>query len=501
MGVAATIVGRQCTREGNERSEKMLETCASALDRPVQDPQDGLSGGAEGSTRVQREHVLLAGVDPEYATALRRLGEGLDLDFSVAAEDGSAPALERPPALYVIGIDGRRDDPAGRIRRFVKPRLRVPVVVLARNLETDAIVRLVRDGVAEVIGLPAEPTEVAARALGPIVAERHTGRGSLVGLTPAMRALRTEIEAAARTGSTVLITGETGTGKGLIARTLHDLSNRRGALVHIDCAALTTSIIESELFGHERGAFTGAVSRRIGRFEQAFNGTVFLDEIAELGPPLQAKLLRILQDRCFERIGGTQTLHMNARVIAATNRDLRQDMIQNRFRRDLFYRLSVIELEVPALRDRLDDLPLLVQAGLEELAARLDRPVPHVAADFIGELARHDWPGNVRELMNLLERLLVRSESRTLEAADLEAGWRLESGEEPDDELDEPLGPPLRPEPLLPGEEREERTRIMETLKRTAGNVSRTARQLGVTRSRLRYRISKYGLMHLIPDD
>jgi len=452
---------------------------------------------------VQREYILLAGVNPEYVTAFRRLGERLALDFVVAAEDGSAPPRERPPTLYVIGVDGRIDDPSDRIRRVVKPRLHVPIVVLARDLETDTIVRLIRDGVADVIGLPAEPTEVAARALGPIDAARHTGRGSLVGLTPPMRALRMELEAAARTGSTVLITGETGTGKGLVARTIHELSNRKGALVHIDCPALATSLVESELFGHERGAFTGAVSRRIGRFEQAFNGTIFLDEIAELDPPLQAKLLRILQDRCFERVGGTQTLHMNARVIAATNRDIRRDMIENRFRRDLFYRLSVIELEVPTLRDRLGDLPLLVQAGLEELSARLDRPLPHVAPDFFEELARYDWPGNVRELMNLLERLLVRNETRTLEAADLGPEWHLETlpEDEMEGDLDEPEESLLRHETLLSEEEREERMRIIDTLKRCAGNGARTARRLGITRSRLRYRISKYGLMHLIPDD
>ncbi|MCC6639937.1 MAG: sigma-54-dependent Fis family transcriptional regulator [Deltaproteobacteria bacterium] len=450
---------------------------------------------------MQREYVLLAGVDPEYAAALHRLGERLGLDFVIASEDGGAASRERPPTLTVIEIDGRRDDPGERLRRFVKPRARVPTVVLARRLETDTIVRLVRDGVAEVIGIPAEPTEVAARALGPIDAERHTGRGSLVGLTPAMRALRTEIEAAARTGSTVLITGETGTGKGLIARTIHELSKRKGALVHIDCAALTTTIIESELFGHERGAFTGAVARRIGRFEQAYDGTVFLDEIAELDPPLQAKLLRILQDRCFERIGGTQTLHMNARVIAATNRDLRREMIENRFRKDLYYRLSVIELEVPALRERLDDLPLLVQAGLEEIAGRLDRAVPHVTPGFLDELALHDWPGNVRELMNLVERVLVRGEARSLDAADLERGWRTEALADEDADFDDTSEPALRPEPLLPEEDREERLRIVDTLRATAGNVSRSARLLGISRSRLRYRIVKYDLMHLIPDD
>ncbi len=450
---------------------------------------------------MQREYVLLEGVDPEYVTALRRLGERLDLDCFVVGDGQRAPARERPPALYVIGVDGRCDDALGSIRQLVKPRLQNPIVALARGLETDATVRLLRNGVTDVIGLPAEPTEVAARALGPIDAARHTGRGTLVGLTPPMRALRAEIESAARTRSTVVITGETGTGKGVVARTIHELSSCTGALVHIDCAALNHSLIESELFGHERGAFTGALGRRIGRFEQAYNGTVFLDEIAELTPPLQAKLLRILQDRCFERIGGTQTLHMNARVIAATNRDLRREMSENRFRRDLFYRLAVIELEVPPLRARLGDVPLLVQAGLAELAARLDRPVPHVAPEFLEELAHHDWPGNVRELMNLLERMLVRSDARRLDAADLAPEWRLDAQEEDDEALDEPEDPPLGSEPLLPEDERAERLRIIDTLRRSAGNVSRTARRLGVTRSRLRYRIAKYGLMHLIPDD
>jgi len=454
---------------------------------------------------LQREYLLLASVDREHAAALRRLGGPLDVDVLEADADGSAPPRERPPALYVIGVDGRSGDPGDRIRRIVKAHGRVPVVVLARNVETDAIVQLLRDGVADVIGLPAEPSEVASRALGPLDAARHAGRSPLVGLTPGMRALRAEIEATARKGSTVLITGETGTGKGVIARALHELSGLRGRLVHVDCAALTISLVESELFGHERGAFTGAVSRRIGRFEQAYDGTIFLDEIAELDPPLQAKLLRILQDRCFERIGGTQTLHMNARVIAATNRDLRAEMSRGRFRPDLYFRLNVIELMVPPLRDRLDDLPLLVQALLADLSARLDRTPPHTTPGFLEELGRHTWPGNVRELQNLLERLLVRSETRSLEAEDLWPGWRaaaLELGPgaaaaEPDEVADDTT----YREPRLPEEEQVERALIMETLKRTAGNVSRTARRLAITRSRLRYRMAKYGLMHLIPDD
>ncbi len=453
---------------------------------------------------MPREHVLLAGVEPEYAAALRRLGERLRVDCVIAGEDGEASFRDRPPSLYVIGIDGRKHaDPADRIRRVTKARRDVAVAVLARSLETDAIVRLVRGGVADVIGLPADPSEVAARALAPIDAAFHTGRGSFVSLAPTMQEVRENIEASARTGSTVLLTGETGTGKGLIARTIHERSRRSGALVHIDCASLNDTLIESELFGHERGAFTGAVSRRIGRFEQASSGTVFLDEIAELTPALQAKMLRVLQDRCFERVGGTQTLHMNARVIAATNRDLRREMSLGRFRADLFYRLSVIEIDVPPLRERIEDLPLLVQAVLEELAPRLGRPVPHVASELLEELGRFSWPGNVRQLMNELERLLVRCDHRTLEAADLPANWReeaerRESPEPVPDQRDEPPGLRVL---QLSDEERQERAQIQEVIRQTAGNVSRAARRLGITRSRLRYRLQKYGLLHLIPDD
>ncbi len=454
--------------------------------------------------KMPREHVLLAGVEPEYAAALRRLGERLRVDCVIAGEDGEASFRDRPPSLYVIGIDGRRHaDPADRIRRVTKARRGVPVAVLARSLETDAIVRLVRDGAADVIGLPADPSEVAARALAPIDAAFHTGCGSFVSLAPAMHEVRENIEASARTGSTVLLTGETGTGKGLIARTIHERSGRSGALVHIDCASLNNTLIESELFGHERGAFTGAVSRRVGRFEQASSGTVFLDEIAELTPALQAKMLRVLQDRCFERVGGTQTLHMNARVIAATNRDLRREMSLGRFRADLFYRLSVIEIDVPPLRERIEDLPLLVQAVLEELALRLGRPVPHVASGLLEELGRFRWPGNVRQLMNELERLLVRCDHLTLEAADLPANWReeaerRESPEPVPDERDEPPGVRVL---QLSDEDRQERAQIQEGIRQTAGNVSRAARRLGITRSRLRYRLQKYGLLHLIPND
>ncbi|MCZ6785174.1 MAG: sigma-54 dependent transcriptional regulator, partial [Proteobacteria bacterium] len=237
----------------------------------------------------------------------------------------------------------------------------------------------------------------------------HSPYHESLGESPAMQRLRREIDAVAPLRSTVLISGETGTGKGLVARLLHATSPRAALpFIHVDCAALSPTVVESELFGHERGSFTGAVARRAGRFELAGEGTIFLDEIGDLAPALQAKLLRVLQDREYERIGGGRTLAMTARVIAATHADLPRAVAAGRFRRDLFYRLNVVHLRVPPLRERKGDLPRLVAAGLERIAESLGVRAPQVDEKAIERLAEHAWPGNVRELLNLLERLAVR---------------------------------------------------------------------------------------------
>ena len=293
-----------------------------------------------------------------------------------------------------------------------------------------------------------------------------------LGESPAVRALRREIAAVAPVASTVLVTGETGAGKGVVAREIHRCSRRRGAFVHVDCAALAPGLIESELFGHERGAFTGAVSARAGRFERAAGGTLFLDEIAELEPALQAVLLRVLQDREFERLGGGRTQPMRARVVAATSRDLRREVPGGRFRADLYFRLAVVRLDLPPLRERREDVPLLARTFLRELARRLERPVPELCDDFVERLRAHAWPGNARELHNLLERALVRG-GRRLEAADL-------------GELDEPLWAPAAPAP--PAEH------IAAALRVSGGNVALAARQLGLPRTTLRRRMRLYGL-------
>jgi DNA-binding NtrC family response regulator len=261
-------------------------------------------------------------------------------------------------------------------------------------------------------------------------------------------------------------------------------------------------VIESELFGHERGAFTGAEAPRAGRLETAALGTLFLDELGELEPRLQAKLLRALQDRAFERVGGTRTLALRARIVAATNRNLRRAVADGDFRADLYYRLQVVELELTPLRQRLEDLPELVEHGLREAALRHGRPAPRVHDGFLAALASHDWPGNVRELLNLLERVIAHGAGPLLDGADLRGllgPWR---GAGADAGVGAVADRPTRragrpPDPS----ERDDRDRIATALVTTGGNIARAARRLGLPRTTLRHRISKHGLAHLIPRD
>jgi formate hydrogenlyase transcriptional activator len=224
-----------------------------------------------------------------------------------------------------------------------------------------------------------------------------------------------QVETVAPTESTVLIYGETGTGKELIARAIHDRSSRRqNAFVKLNCAAIPTGLLESELFGHEKGAFTGAVNQRIGRFELANHGSVFLDEIGEIPLELQPKLLRVLQEREFERLGSSRTLRTDARLIAATNRDLSAMVREQKFRADLFYRLNVFPVEVPPLRERPEDIPLLVRHFVEQFSRRMNKTVDTIPSETMSAMVRYHWPGNIRELQNLIERAVILSQGPVL---------------------------------------------------------------------------------------
>ncbi|MGH8522703.1 MAG: sigma-54 interaction domain-containing protein [Gammaproteobacteria bacterium] len=303
----------------------------------------------------------------------------------------------------------------------------------------------------------------------------------LVGASPAFTKLMAMVGYVAETDSTVLLTGETGTGKELIARAIHTLSGRRNEpLVTLDCTTLPAGLAESELFGHEKGAFTGALSRRLGRFELADGGTLFLDEIGDLPLDLQAKLLRVLQAGDFERVGGTRTLTVNVRTIAATHRDLAELCRQGRFRPDLFYRLQVFPIAIPPLRDRREDIPLLVQHFMETYAAKLGKRIATVPERMMRVLCSYAWPGNIRELQHLIERAVILT--RGTELALAEGFHTFTSSPEPS--------------PLATLQE-VERTHILKVLHATAWRISGgrgAARVLGLPPTTLRSRMEKLGI-------
>jgi len=253
------------------------------------------------------------------------------------------------------------------------------------------------------------------------IEDRQTsGIARIIGTNAAMKRLFSLVEKVADTDTTVLVQGESGTGKELVARAIH-LEGPRAArpFVPVNCGAIPTELLESELFGHEKGAFTHAIRTRIGRFEQADGGTVFLDEISEMSPILQVKLLRVLQEREFERVGGTQTIRSDFRVVAATNRDLEEEVRRGRFREDLFYRLNVIPVKVPPLRERQSDIPLLVRHFIDKFTAARRHAVREISDEALGYLVRYRWPGNVRELENVIERMVILASGEEITVGDL----------------------------------------------------------------------------------
>ncbi len=305
-----------------------------------------------------------------------------------------------------------------------------------------------------------------------------------LGVGPAAQRVRGWVERVAPLDATVLLLGETGTGKGVLARELHDRSRRGRPFVHVDLAALSVGLLESELFGHERGAFTGASERRPGRLEAAAGGTLFLDEIGELPASGQVRLLRVLQDRVFERVGSTRPLPLEARVVAATNVDLARSVARGLFRRDLYHRLDVLSLVLPPLRERPEDLPLLVADRLATLATARNEAPRTCTRELLRALADRCWPGNVRELHNLLERMATWTDGGVLDEGDLERA--------------EDLGSAVAGPIAVGASEHEHVARV---LRATGGNVSRAARRLGVPRTTLRRRIRRAGLQDLIPRD
>ena len=314
--------------------------------------------------------------------------------------------------------------------------------------------------------------------------EKSSGFGDLVGKDPQMQVIYKLIEDVAPTDATVLIQGESGTGKELVARAIHNNSLRKDEpFIVINCSAYPATLLESELFGHEKGAFTGAVRQKSGRFEQADGGTVFLDEIGEISPTAQIKLLRILQNQKFERVGGEKTLTVNTRILAATNKDLQQEVKTGSFREDLFYRLNVIPIQVPPLRDRRNDIPLLAKNFLQKFAGEQNKTVQRFSSEAMRLLLNYDWPGNVRELENSIEHATVIVKGKYVEVSELPAGIQQAR----------PRNPKISNGAKHSIMENEKNL-LREVLGECNWNKKETAAKLGISRSTLYEKLKKYNI-------
>jgi formate hydrogenlyase transcriptional activator len=330
--------------------------------------------------------------------------------------------------------------------------------------------------------VPKEVFVGAVATFGSVDQDRSPRRfEQIIGNSPALESMLEQVERVAPTDSTVLIHGETGTGKELIARAIHNLSTRCGCpFIKLNCAAIPFDLLESELFGHERGAFTGAIAQKIGRFELADKGTLFLDEVGDIPPALQPKLLRVLQEQEFERLGSTRTHQVDVRLVAATNRNLVDMVKRNEFRSDLYYRLNVFPVALPPLRERRDDIPALVEHFVEIYARRMGKEIEHIPSETMSALVSYQWPGNIRELQNFIERSVILTSGNVLHPplASLKSAAEAES-----------LGPIT-----LEDAERDHIRKILEETRWVVAGPNGAAARLGMKRSTLYFRMQKLGI-------
>ncbi|POR04019.1 hypothetical protein AU468_04180 [Alkalispirochaeta sphaeroplastigenens] len=407
--------------------------------------------------------------------------EGYEVLTAQGGREGYRRAVQDRPDLVLCDI--RMDDIDGlQLASMLRSQgLELRFVFITAFATIQGAVDAMKGGAYDYLTKPLDYDRlrrVLRQALSKVKVDTvHTNR--IVGSSPVMQKVFRKIAAVSASNVNVLITGESGTGKELIARAIHAQSQRAGSsLVPVHCAAFSPALLESELFGYEKGAFTGALDRKQGFFELADGGTLFLDEISEVSAEVQVKLLRVLQEREFTRVGGTDYVNVDVRLIAATNQNLGRLVEEGSFRQDLYYRLNVIPVEVPALRDRPSDIPELVGDILARTCKREQLPMPEIREEAFSVLDRHSWPGNVRELQNLIERIVVLNRPEQIDA---------------DMVRDELQVSPIEPRPLSrsPADEQE---LIIEALRRTRGNKSDAARILGLSRRTLYYRLEKYGL-------
>jgi two-component system NtrC family response regulator len=450
------------------------------------------------------ERILVVDDEKNYLVVLDALLS--EAGYEVMAAAGGARALamleDEEPDLMVTDMRMPRMSGLELIAAVKERYPDLPVIVMTAYGTVENAVEAMKLGAVDYIMKPFENQELlltidkalklrrlmAQNRLLKEDARRAGGFGRIIGDCRSMRAVFAVVAKVAATKATVLITGESGTGKELIARAIHEQSPRADEpFVAVNCMALTETLLESELFGHEKGSFTGASARRKGRFELADKGTLFLDEVGEIAPSLQVKLLRVLQERTFERVGGNQPISVDVRIVAATNRDLAAAVAQGRFREDLFYRLNVVRVELPPLRERREDLPALVAHFVRRYAAEMGRAAPAVSPEAMALIYDYAWPGNVRELENALERAVIMAGGE-IRPQDLP----LEVGPG----AAEPCSAPELPSDMGINQAVEdlERRMILRALQEANGVAAHAAEALGVTKSNLAYKMKKYGL-------
>ncbi|MDI3282681.1 sigma-54 dependent transcriptional regulator [Polyangium sp. 15x6] len=446
-----------------------------------------------------KARVLVVDDEASARSGLEKLlrQEGYAVDAAADGPSALQIAAERPPDVVVTDLKMPRMDGLELLQKLRATYPSVPVIMVTAFGEVSTAVQAMRSGADDFITKPVdfdaltlsierviERTNLKAEAeeLRRQLREREgEGFEGLIGSSPALQKVYRVAKQVAPARATVLITGESGTGKGELARAIHKKSPRAsGPFITLHCAALAESLLESELFGHERGAFTGADKRRVGRFEQANGGTLFLDEVGEIPPATQVKLLRVLQERTFERVGGNEPVEVDVRLVAATNRDLAKDVHDGRFREDLYYRLNVVHIEMPALRLRGGDVLLLAAHFLKRFALENKKRIEGFHDRARAKLLAHRWPGNVRELENAIERAVVLCE-----------GTQIDEGDLPIDVAPLPKGGVRIPGATMA---EIERFAILSTLDATNGSTAKAAEMLDISVRTIQYRLHEYGV-------
>lgn len=456
-------------------------------------------------TRQHPAHILIVDDDPNHLKTLQTIVRSWGYQVSTA-EDGVTAvesAKERLFALILMDVRMARMSGIEALKQIKRYNPAIPILIMTAYSSVDSAVEALKSGAYDYL---TKPLDFEVLKLSLVRALEHSGLKAenatlrsrmsadyelenIVGKSRPMKELVDMMAMVAPSEATVLITGESGTGKELIAKSIHHNSRRKDRpLVVVNCAALTETLLESELFGHEKGSFTGADKRREGKFKQADKGTIFLDEIGETSASMQAKLLRVIQEREIQRVGGEETLSVDVRILAATNQNLEEDVKSGKFREDLFYRLNVVTLRIPPLCERQDDIPLLSQHFLARYAAKNNKQVKGISPLAMDMLLKYPWPGNVRELENVIERAVILLLDEHVTEKELPATITESYAEKGDW-----VAPPQPVAANRPLEEIEKEA-IMATLAASAGNKSETARRLGINRKTLQKKLKEYGL-------